>query len=48
MWFFIALLGGTVAVALVVGWQVHRYQRDIDAYERREFRTPLVFRWPPL
>ena len=47
MWYSLALLNGAAAAALVAGWWV-RHQRDIDAYERRDFRAPLVFGWPPV
>ena len=48
MWYFIALLDGALIAALVVGWLVRRYQRDIDTYESRGFRAPLVFGSPPV
>jgi hypothetical protein len=48
MWYSIALLDGAVAAALLAGWWVRRHQRDIDAYEHRDFRAPLVFGWPPV
>lgn len=46
MWYSLALIGGTVAATLIAGRWVRRYQRDIDRYERREYRAPLVFQWP--
>jgi hypothetical protein len=48
MWYSLALLNGAAGAALVAGWWVRRHQRDIDAYERRDFRAPLVFGWPPV
>ena len=45
MAFSLLLIGGTIVLLLVGGWLVRRHQCDIDAYEEREFRPPLVFQW---
>lgn len=44
--FGLLLLGGSMVAILIVGWLVHRHQRDIDAYHEREYREPPVFTPP--
>lgn len=40
------VLGGAVVAASALAWWVHRFQRDIDAYQEREYREPLIFQLP--
>jgi hypothetical protein len=44
--FVLLLIGGSIVVAGALAWWIHRYQRDIDAYEEREYRVPLIFQLP--
>lgn len=46
MVYSLVVIGATlVAVGVFARW-VHRRQRDIDTYEEREYRVPLVFQLP--
>jgi hypothetical protein len=46
MAYSLLVLGGTlVAMGALASW-IRRYQRDIDAYEEREYRVPLIFQIP--
>lgn len=42
------MLLGAMATAPLLGWLLERFQRDIDAYHRRDYREPLVFASPPV
>jgi hypothetical protein len=42
----LGILGGVMALVLLIAWRVRRYQRDIDEYEERGYRDPPVFQWP--
>jgi flagellar biogenesis protein FliO len=46
MWGNLALIGGILLLVILVSWMIRRYQRDIDDYEKREYRDPPVFGWP--
>jgi hypothetical protein len=46
MAYSLIVIGATLGVFGVFAWWVHRHQRDIDAYEEREYRVPLVFQLP--
>lgn len=42
----LAILGGVLALVVLIAWWVRRHQRDIDDYEERDYRDPPVFGWP--
>ena len=46
MWMNLAIITIPLLIVLVATWRIRRYQRDIDAYEEREYRDPPVFQWP--
>jgi hypothetical protein len=39
---YLALPGGTLVVALSVGWWISRRREAIDADDDRDFRPPLI------
>ncbi|HZA41799.1 MAG TPA: hypothetical protein VFA00_14375 [Actinomycetota bacterium] len=45
MWFSLGIWLGSIGLVLLLGWKIHRHQRDIDGYYQREFRAPLAFQW---
>ena len=45
MWFVLVVWVGSLAIAALVAWWVHRHQRDIDGYYTRDYREPFVFQW---
>lgn len=45
MWYALSIWLGSLGAALLLGWWIHRHQRDIDGYHDREFRAPLAFQW---
>ena len=46
MWLYLALLGGTLVVALSVRWWISRRRETTDADDDSEFRPPLISDWP--
>jgi hypothetical protein len=40
------ILLASIIAPLVVGWLVHRPQRDIDGFHERDYREPPVFSPP--
>lgn len=46
MWWFLAVVVGSVAVLVVIAWWMRQRNRDID--EEREYRDPPAFLWPPV
>jgi hypothetical protein len=46
MAYSLLVLGGTLVAAGALASWIRRHQRDIDAYEEREYRVPLVFQLP--
>ena len=46
MWLYLALLGGTLVVALSIGWWISRRREVTDADDDHEFRPPLISEWP--
>lgn len=46
MAYSLVVIGASLGVFGVLFWWVHRHQRDIDAYEEREYGEPPVFVMP--
>jgi hypothetical protein len=45
MWYALTVWLGSIGLVLLIGWRIHRHQRDIDGYYPREYRAPLAFQW---
>jgi len=46
MVYSLVVIGAALVATGVFAWWVHRHQRDIDAYEEREYRVPLIVQLP--